>query len=306
MHPPLISSVVQRMPFPAAREPRLLGTLGDLVSLTKPRLSGLVLATEAAGMALAPGRCELLRTVATLVGTACLIGSANVFNSWLERGPDSRMARTRGRALPAGRVEPQIAAYLGGILGLVAAAILAVNGNLLTLLLGLLAFGVYVFAYTPLKARTWWALPVGAIPGALPPLMGWTATAGTVGWGGAGLFALLFAWQIPHFLAIALFRNREYAAAGFAVFPLVHGEAATRVGIAVSAVFLLLVSGSLPLVGLGGVAYAWTAGVLGAVLVVVAVRGAWRGAGRSWARWVFRFSLLHLVALFSALLVFRR
>jgi Polyprenyltransferase (cytochrome oxidase assembly factor) len=90
------------------------------------------------------------------------------------------------------------------------------------------------------------------------------------------------------------------------VFPLVHGEAATRVGIAVSAVFLLLVSGSLPLVGLGGVAYAWTAGVLGAVLVVVAVRGAWRGAGRSWARWVFRFSLLHLVALFSALLVFRR
>ena len=306
MHPPLISPVVQRVPFPAERAPRLLDTLGDLASLTKPRLSALVLATEAAGMALAPGRCELLRTVATLIGTACLIGSANVFNSWLERGPDSRMARTRGRALPAGRVDPQIAVCLGGILGLVAAAILAVDGNQLTLLLGLLAFGVYVIAYTPLKARTWWALPVGAIPGALPPLMGWTATAGTIGAGGLALFALLFAWQIPHFLAIAFFRDREYEAAGFAVFPLVHGETATRVGIAISAMLLLLVSGSLPLVGLGGVVYAWTAGVLGAVLVAVAVRGAWRGAGRGWARWVFRFSLFHLVALLSALLLFRR
>ena len=300
-----IPSVVQHVVFPKEREPALLDTLVDLVSLTKPRLSALVLATEAAGMGLAPGHCEVLRTIATLVGTACLIGSANVFNSWLERGRDSLMPRTRGRALPAGRVEPGMAAYFGSILGLVSAAVFAVDGDVLTLLLGLLAFVVYVFAYTPLKARTWWALPVGAIPGALPPLMGWTATAGSVGWGGAALFALLFAWQIPHFLAIALFRKREYQAAGFQVFPLVYGEAATRTWIASSAVLLLLVSVGLPLAGLGGALYASTAGVLGAVLVVVAVRGAWRGAGPGWARWVFRFSLVHLLLLFSAMFLFR-
>jgi len=306
METPLIPSVTRDVVFPTEREPELLGTFVDLVSLTKPRLSALVLATEAAGMALAPGHCALLRTFGTLFGTACLIGSANVFNSWLERDRDSLMPRTRGRALPAGRVEPAVALYVGSALGLLSASILVVDSDPLTLLLGLLAFGVYVGAYTPLKARTWWALPVGAIPGALPPLMGWTATEGTIGWGGAALFALLFAWQIPHFLAIALFRNREYEAAGFRVFPLVHGEAATRVWIAISAVFLLLVSAGLPLVGLGGVVYGWTAGALGAVLVVVAVRGAWRGEGRGWARWIFRYSLFHLVALFSALLLFRR
>ena len=300
-----IPSVVHDVVFPKAREPELLDTLVDLASLTKPRLSALVLATEAAGMGLAPGHCEVLKTIGTLLGTACLIGSANVFNSWLERGRDSLMPRTRRRPLPAGRVDPALAAYFGIVLFLGATALFAVVGDVLTLLLGLLAFGVYLFAYTPLKARTWWALPVGAIPGALPPLMGWTATAGTIGWGGAALFALLFAWQLPHFLAIALFRKREYEAAGFRVFPLVYGEAATRVWIAGSAVLLALVSMSLPLAGLGGVLYGATAGALGAVLVVVAVRGVWGGAGAGWARWVFRFSLVHLVALFGALFLFR-
>lgn len=253
-------------------------------------------------MALAPGRRDLLHLSGTLLGTACLVGSANVFNCWLERDRDARMRRTRLRPLAARRVEPGLATSFGLLLLLLSVALLGLESTRLPLMLGLLAFVVYVGVYTPMKVRSWWALPVGAIPGALPPLMGWVSIQGSMGAGGIALFALLLAWQVPHFLAIALFRRGDYRAAGFEVFPLVFGEQATRVALVVSSLLLLAVSLVLPLVGLGGVAYGCVAGAFGCAGVLATLRGAMRKAGGGWARGMFRFTLVHLTALIVALL----
>ena len=138
------------------------------------------------------------------------------------------MARTRNRPLPSGRMEPGVALWFGLSLAAVSLPALALGANLLTAFLGLVAFLSYVLVYTPLKSRTSAAMLVGAVPGALPPLMGWTAVTGQVDAGGFVLFSILFLWQIPHFLAIALFRKEEYAAAGLKSVPLERGDESSR------------------------------------------------------------------------------
>jgi heme o synthase len=281
----------------------LLQTAADLVSLTKPRLSSLVLCTLAGGMWLAPGALSPSRWMGTLLGTASLVGAANALNCWLERERDRLMPRTRNRPLPAGRIAPDLALYFGVLLASIALPLLAIGSNLLTIGLGLLALVSYVAAYTPLKSRTAWALLLGALPGALPPLMGWTAVTGHLDAGGLLLFALLFAWQIPHFLAIALFRRSEYRAAGIRVFPLVYGDGATRAWMLVWAVVLLLVSLALVPFGLGGPIYLGVGVSLGAAFLALVVRGLRQGAGRVWARQVFLLSVIHLTALFATLLL---
>jgi len=185
----------------------------------------------------------------------------------------------------------------------VAVSVLALGSNLLTFALGLLALVSYVAAYTPLKTRTSWALLLGTVPGALPPLMGWTAVTGRLDARGLVLFGLLVAWQIPHFLAIAMFRRNEYRAAGMQVFPVVHGEGATRVWMVVWASLLLVLSLALVPLGLGGAVYAGVAGVLGVAFLLLVLYGACLDGGRGWAWKVFRLSLLHLTALFVALLL---
>jgi protoheme IX farnesyltransferase len=191
----------------------------DLLSLTKPRLSSLVLCTCAGGVWLAPGTLTPGRWLLTLVGTAGTVGAANALNCYVERDVDRARARTRGRPLPAGRMEPTVALLFALILASVSLPLLALGSNLLTTGLGLLALLTYVFVYTPMKAHTDVAMLVGAVPGALPPLMGWTAVTGRLDVGGLALFAILFLWQLPHFLAIALFRKAEYQKAGLQTWP---------------------------------------------------------------------------------------
>ena len=275
----------------------------DLVSLTKPRLASLVLCTLAGGMWLAPGRLAASRWMSTLLGTALLVGAANALNCWIERDRDRLMLRTRNRPLPAGRIAPDVGLGFGVLLASAAVSVLALGSNLLTLALGLLALVSYVAAYTPLKTRTAWALLLGTLPGALPPLMGWTAVAGRLDARGLLLFGLLVAWQIPHFLAIAMFRRNEYRAAGIQVFPLVHGLRATRMWMVVWAFLLLVVSLALVPLGLGGGLYAGVAGVLGVSFLLLVIYGACMDGDRGWAWKVFRFSLVHLAALFAALLL---
>jgi protoheme IX farnesyltransferase len=294
---------VPQEPLEVRAVPRPTSVLADLLSLTKPRLSSLVLCTLAGGMWMAPGHLSPVRWVLTLLGTAGTVGAANALNCWLERDRDRLMARTCGRPLPAGRMEPGVALGFGLLLAVVSLPILALASNWLTASLGLLALLSYVVAYTPLKARAAGAMLVGAVPGALPPLMGWTAVTDRLGLGGLVLFGILFTWQMPHFLAIALYREDEYRLAGLRTFPVVYGGAITRAWMLAWTVLLVATSLLLVPLGMAGPLYLGVAVLLGGAFLVQVLRGLLRREGRAWARQTFLFSLIYLAALFGSLLL---
>lgn len=278
-------------------------TFQDLLSLTKPRLSSQVLLTAAGGMWLAHGALPPLRWAGTLLSTAGIVGAANALNCYLERDSDRFMRRTRERPLPAGRMEPLVALGFGLLVAGLCIPALALAANPLTAALGLLALLAYVLAYTPLKPRSASAMLVGAIPGAMPPLMGWTAVRGELELPGLVLFAILFLWQLPHFLAIALFRREEYAAAGLTSIPLAFGDQTARAQ-AVSYIGMLVPTSLLlyPLHLVGGL-YVATAVVLGAAFFGYALYGFIRQLGPGWARRLFHLSLVYVSGLFLALMV---
>ena len=286
---------------------RALPVLRDLVALTKPRITLLVMVTGAAGVCLAPGPVPLARLALSLVGMTLIVGSANALNMWWERDVDGLMARTRNRPLPAGRMSADIALVFGLALGVVGAPMLLLV-NPATGLLGLVALISYVVIYTPLKPHTHLALLVGAVPGAMPPLLGWTTATGSIGVGGALLFAFLFLWQIPHFAAITIFRADDYARAKLQVVSVQHGTTAARHMVALWTV--LLVASSLLFVPLGfaGRGYLVVATGLGAGFLALAFRGV-RGGARldltRWAKLVFAYSIPYLSILLVALLLDR-
>jgi len=276
----------------------------DLLLLAKPRLSGLVMLTCAGGMWLAPGRIGVARALLAVLSTAAVVGAANALNCYLERDVDARMRRTRDRPLPAGRVDPFVALGLGLAVPAFALPLLALSANGLTAFLALVALVTYVLVYTPMKTRSSLALFVGAMPGAIPPLMGWTAVTGRLDPGGMGLFALLFAWQLPHFLSISLYLREDYARGGIRTFALVHGEPATRRWIAFFTAVLVPMSLLLVPLGVAGRGYGLAAAVLGAGLALQAARGLGREGG-GWARSLFLSTLAYLTALFVALFLSR-
>jgi len=252
-------------------------------------------------MWLAPGALTPSRWLLTLLGTAGTVGAANALNCYLERDVDRVMARTRNRPLPAGRMDPPVALAFAVALAGVALPILALGSNLLTTGLGLLALVIYVGVYTPLKPHTDAAMLVGAVPGALPPLMGWTAVTERLDGPGLLLFGVLFAWQLPHFLAIALFRKAEYRAAGLVTVPLRLGDDASRWWmVATTAVLVPLTLALVPL-HVAGTMYLVVAAGLGAAFLGVQGWGAVRRLGQGWARKSFFFSLVYLAGLFAAL-----
>ena len=273
----------------------------DLLALTKPRLSSLVLCTCAGGMWLAPGTLTPLHWIFTLLGTAGTVGAANALNCFIERDLDRAMVRTRTRPLPAGRMEPVVALRFAIVLACVSLPILALASNLLTAGLGLLALGTYVFVYTPLKPHSDAAMLVGAVPGALPPLMGWTAVRGRLDGPGLVLFSVLFLWQLPHFLAIALFRKAEYKAAGLQTVPLRLGDDASRSWMVITTAALVPVTLALVPLHVAGRFYGAVAVLLGTGFLAVQGWGALRRLGPGWARQSFFFSLLYLAGLFAAL-----
>lgn len=284
--------------------PSPVALLRDVLLLSKPRLSGLVMLTCAGGMWLAPGGIGAARAILAVLSTAAVVGAANALNCYMERDIDARMRRTRDRPLPAGRLDPFVALALGLMVPAFALPLLALSANGLTAFLALVALATYVLVYTPMKQRSTAALFVGAIPGAIPPLMGWTAVTGRVDAGGLALFGLLFFWQLPHFLAISLYLREDYARGGLRVFAVVHGERATRRWIAVTTILLVPASLALVPLGVAGPAYGVAAAALGVALAAYAIRGLGKEGGR-WARTFFLGTLLHLTALFAALFLAR-
>jgi len=286
----------------ATRPATAMVTLRDLVALTKPRITMMVLVTAAGGMWLAPGSLDVVSMVVMLTTTAMVVGAANTLNCYLERESDRLMARTAGRPLPDRRLEPSWALTLGIVLSLFAVPTLIVAVNVVTGLLGLLALVSYVAIYTPMKQYTPAALFVGALPGALPPLMGWTAVTGRVDTPGLVLFGVLFLWQIPHFIAISIFRQEEYERAGLKVLPSVRGIRSAKRQAALYAGALWVVSLLLVPYGLAGTIYLTAALVLGGYFFWIALRGFSAEDDDVWAKKLFVASLFYLTALFAALI----
>jgi heme o synthase len=282
---------------------RRTSPIGDYIALTKPRLNVLVVATSAAGYYLgAPGGPHLLPMAQAVAGTALVAGGAAVLNQVYERDTDKLMRRTRMRPLPNGRVGVNDARAFGLVLASAGMALLAVAANALAALLALATLVTYLALYTPMKRRSSIATLVGAVPGALPPLIGWTAAHGSLSMGGWSLFAIVFLWQIPHFMAIAWLYREDYRNAGFPMLPVVEPDGRSTGRQAVFyAVLLVPVSLAPSVVGVSGLAYFWVALVLGAALLVLAARFALARNERS-ARALFFGSIIYLPLIWTAMI----
>jgi len=282
--PPLSESNVVDKP--------LFSVLCDLV---KARLTFLVLLTTLVGFYVGVrGAMDYLLMTHTLLGTALVACGAAALNQLWEREHDARMRRTADRPLPSGRMQPETVLVFGGACSVGGLIYLAFAVNVLTSLLGAITLASYVFVYTPLKRVTWLNTAVGAVPGALPPLMGWAAARNEVTGEGWALFAILFFWQIPHFLAIAWMYRDEYEKAGFVMLPSVDPEGFRTGRQAVShTIGLLMVSLTPFLFRLTGPIYLFGALVLGAVFVAFAVLFS-RQLTRQRARQLFFMSILYL------------
>ena len=274
--------------------------------LFKARLTALVLLTTTLGFYFgARDGVGGMLFWETLVATAMLASGAAALNQYLERDVDALMQRTRTRPLPSGRVSPVLALQVGVAMSVLGMLWLTFRVNPLTGLLGTVTLGSYLFVYTPLKRRTPLNTLVGAIPGALPPLMGWTAATGEVGAGGWALFTILFFWQLPHFMAIAWMYRDDYARGGFRMLPVVDPEG-RRTGMTAVRHTVALTGFSLAPVALG-LAGKWYAGValtLGLAFLACAVVFAAKLTRES-ARRLFLASILYLPVLLSVLVADR-
>jgi protoheme IX farnesyltransferase len=287
-----------------AAEPPALGRVADLWELVKPRITTMVVVTAAGGAYLA-GQVlpPLPLLIATLVGTGFVAGGASAVNQVIERDRDALMRRTAERPLPAGRISREAALLFASAVTLIGMIALTVGTNLLTAFIAALSFALYVFVYTPLKRRTSLATVVGAVPGALPPVMGWTAVAGQLDPGAAALFGILFLWQLPHFLAIAWLCRDDYAAAGFPMLPVVEPDGnSTGRQAALYAATLIPVSLLPVLLGLAGSVYFWGALALGLGFLGTSVAFS-RALSLTSARRLLLTSVAYLPALLAAMVV---
>lgn len=287
--------------MPVASGSELSRKLSAFVELGKPGVGGLVIATSLCGALTAPGGIGLGRLLVSLFGTSCAVAAANGLNMVLERDSDRLMRRTQVRPLPTGRLSVEAALWFCSGAAVLGLGLMFAFVGPLAAWLTVAALLSYVALYTPLKRVTPLALFVGAVPGALPPLIGWASATGTLGTLGLLEFALLYVWQLPHFLAIATFRREEYARAGMRVLPVVHGVRRTKIEIALYSLLLVVVS-LLPVgLGLAGLGYAVVALASGLAFLALATAGLSIRDERRWARRVFFASMPYLVVMLGSL-----
>jgi protoheme IX farnesyltransferase len=278
--------------------------LADLYGLTKPGITRLVLITTAVGFYLgSTGSFDLGLLLHTLLGTGLLAGGTNALNQYAERQADAAMKRTRDRALPAGRLKESTALVFSAGISVAGAVYLALLVNPLTALLGTAALLIYIFAYTPLKRKSWLCTLVGAVPGAIPPMMGWTAVTGSLDLLAWVLFGIVFLWQMPHFFAIGWLYRLDYARAGFPMLPVIDPEGRrTSRQIVLYTVALLAVSLLTTLLGLTGALYFVGALTLGLLFLGLGVALAYTRTGAH-ARRLFLGSVLYLPVLLVLMVV---
>ena len=279
----------------------------DLSELVKLRLSMLVVATTLAGFYLGwEGPLDLALLLHALLGTALAAGGASALNQVWEREHDARMRRTRDRPIPAGRMSVDTGLILGCTFSLTGLLYLAYFTNLLAAVLAAVTVAIYVFAYTPLKRMTTLNTLVGAVPGAIPPMIGWAVATGRINYGAWLLFALMFLWQMPHFLAIAWMYREDYAQAGFVMLPGRDPAGFSTGRQCVNYAFITWIVGLLPsVVGLTSGGYFLSAFALGLLFTISAVRFQ-INPNHQRARQLFLASILYLPLILAGLAIFKR
>jgi heme o synthase len=288
--------------------PRVVGHSrpADFLALTKPRLNLLVLVTTLGGLYLgAPDGVAPTLVFHTLLGTALVAGGAAALNQVWERDTDGLMRRTRMRPVPDGRLQASESTGFGLVLSAAGLFQLLVGVNAVSALVAAATLASYVLLYTPLKRRTWLSTLVGAIPGALPPVIGWAAATGGVDLAGLSLFGIVFLWQIPHFFAIAWLYREDYARAGLPLLPVVEpdGRSTGRQAL-LYAIALVPMSIAPALAGLAGAPYVTVALALGVALVALSVQFA-RDRSTVAARRLFFASITYLPLLWAMLVLDR-
>jgi protoheme IX farnesyltransferase len=276
----------------------------DFYELTKPRMNFLVLITTMVGFCVASvGSLDWMLLVHALLGTGMTAAAASILNQFAERRLDAMMPRTQSRPLPAGRITPAEALAAGAALAILGVAYLAIWVNALTALLGLFTLGSYVLVYTPLKRRTSLNTVIGAVPGAVPPVMGFTAATGALSPEAMVLFGILFFWQMPHFLAIAILYRDDYAAAGFKMLPVIDSDLRlTGRQIVLYAIALVPVSLMPSLLGMTGAAYFTAAVLLGLAFLTFGVSCA-TSRTRVDAKKLFLASIVYLPLLLGVMML---
>jgi protoheme IX farnesyltransferase len=277
--------------------------VGDYIEILKPRVMSLVLFTAVVGLVVAPGHLHPVLAAAAVLSIATGAGAAGAINMWYDRDIDAIMRRTAARPLPAGRMAPGEALGFGIVLAVGSVLLMWLAVNLVAAELLALTIGFYVLVYTVwLKRRTAQNIVIGGAAGAFPPMIGWAAATGEIGWGAIALFAIIFFWTPPHFWALSLYRANEFAAAGVPMLPVVAGPRETRRQILIYTLVLWPAAAAPWLLGIAGDLYAALAFLLSAGFTGLAIR-LWRDETDRSARQMFGFSLVYLFLIFSLLLV---
>ncbi|WP_409342195.1 heme o synthase [Paenibacillus sp. MBLB4367] len=279
-------------------------TWRDFVNLAKPGIIFSNLITTFGGFWIASKwNIDWMTLVIAMVGTALVMGSGCVLNNYLDRDMDIKMERTRKRALPTGKLQPKTVLTYGITLG-IAGTVLLATANMLSALLGLLGLFVYVWVYTAwLKRTSVWSTTIGAISGAVPPVIGYAAVMNQLDMGALLLFLIMFLWQPPHFWALGIRRVEDYRAAGYPLLPVVRGIYQTKVSMMRYVIPLVPVSMLLYLYDYVGVVYLIGSALLGLIWVVMCMAGFRAKDNEQWAKKVFLFSINYLTILFLIMVI---
>ena len=280
---------------------RTPSTLRDLLALAKPRITFMAVLMAWVGIWFAGG-ADTTTTIGTLLGTALVVASANALNMIIERDGDKLMSRTANRPLPSGRMSTRTAVAFAVITAALSGYCLWFLANPLTFALGFGALIGYVWVYTPLKRKSSLALPIGAIPGAAPPLLGWAAAARSVDAPGLVLFAIMFLWQLPHFLAISVYLKKDYSGAGIVVVPLESSDANAQRMALTYALALVPMSAALYFLGVAGWLYLAVALISSIAFCAILLKDI-RGGTDAWAKPGFLASLIYLPVLMLGLFI---
>ena len=244
---------------------------------------------------------DIAHLIAALLGLGLVIGSACVFNNYIDRRIDAMMERTRHRALVEGTISKHDALSFAILLGILGFCILFVWTNALTAALAGVGFVFYVVCYSWAKRRAYWGTLVGSVSGAMPIIVGYTAVTAKIDYAAVILFLTLVVWQMPHFYAIALNRMKDYERAGIPVLPLVYGARRTKLSIVLYVVVFIFAAETLSLKGYAGISYAVVIAIAGGWWLVLAVQGMGPDADPTWAKRVFKASLIVLLAFCTVL-----
>ena len=289
---------MKRRPLPAKN------IYAAFIELTKPRITFLILVSTALGYYLGnTGQFELFKFLITIIGTTMLAGGAGAINHYIEKDLDMLMDRTKSRPIPAGLISSQTALYFGIIQSVLGFGLLLAFVNTLTALLGLLTIVLYIFVYTPLKMITWLNTTIGAVPGAIPVLGVWAASANELNPNAWILFAILVLWQHPHFYAIALMCKEDYKKAGFKMLPVIEEDNnRTNRQIIWHAFLLIPVSLFFVVTGVLGSIYFWGAAILGVVYLLSGIPLLRESSVKN-AKLLLRTSVLYLPLLLVIILI---